>query len=494
MKTTNAIQRQVFLGVVLVCVALFLVYPGGLPAANGKAVETSNQARFADNGDGTVLDRQTGLMWLRNGQSTLGAIPWVEAGAFCNGLKFAGYSDWRLPTKDEMATIVDTNNQSPALPLTSPFENVVTFLDYWTQTDHTYGPGYAWALNLYYGKKKFLGKKKYAFAWPVRRMSVVLNVSEKSLPEDTGKGNWLSLDTKYARVHYLEPANLQVLGGVLDPTGVHSDVAVAMIGPRLDSLYLEVQALLDMRIKPGRFSLTVYPDRRQMKAALKQTLGEEEPRLAWYNPKKRAIFISADELSENILAHEMALAVIYQYMQVPPPRTTVKILAGYVDSQRKSLRSRLPLANAGAGVPAKAKAAVLDMTASPMTPTAPSPADTIAAKVQSWQAAWQNKQLEAYITHYHPEFVGSGRTLSTWKAHKARLNKKYQRITITITELKTNITGSRAFAWFKQQYTSDVYHSKGYKMLEFKKIEGEWKIFRETPSSAKPDNWPATTG
>ncbi len=61
------------------------------------------------------MARQTGLMWFKDGKSTMGAIPWKEAGGFCSGLKFAGYSDWRLPSKEELTTIVDTRNQSPAL-------------------------------------------------------------------------------------------------------------------------------------------------------------------------------------------------------------------------------------------------------------------------------------------------------------------------------------------------------------------------------------------
>ena len=293
-----------------------------------------------DQGDGTVLDQQTGLMWFKNGKSTMGAIAWEEAGAFCGGLKFAGYSDWRLPTKDEMATILDTHNQSPALPLKSPFENVVTFLDYWTETDHIYGPGYAWAVNLYYGRQKFLGKKKYAFAWPVRRTPGALNNLGAPVQPDKGTERWLSLKTKYARINYLERASLQALGRALNPLVVGSGGTAATIGSHLDTLFREVQTLLDMRTVTARFSLTVYADRQQMKAALKETLGEGQQRRAWYSHKQKTIFVSADQLSENVLAHEIAMAVIYQYMKVPPPRTTAKILAAYVDSQRKSRPGR----------------------------------------------------------------------------------------------------------------------------------------------------------
>ena len=345
MITTSAIRKRLVLSVIFLSAAFCLLSPG-LQAATGRQAETRNAARFVDNKDGTVLDRQTGLMWLKNGQSTLGAITWREAGAFCDGLKYAGYSDWRLPTKKEWATIIDASNQSPALPLKSPFENVVTFLDYWTGNEHTYGPGYVWAVNLYYGKKKFLGKKKYAFAWPVRYTADALNGSGKPFPEDAGAPQWFSLKTKYTIIHYSGRTSLNQFTQALAPLASDpingkrhdSDLASAKVGRRVDALFREVQTLLDMRKAMSRVSITVYDDRQQMETALQQTIGEGQQRRAWYSHKKNTISVCTDQLSEDILAHEMALAIIYQYMKVPPPRITAKILAGYVDKQRKSYR------------------------------------------------------------------------------------------------------------------------------------------------------------
>ncbi|MFQ5673545.1 MAG: DUF1566 domain-containing protein [Nitrospinales bacterium] len=68
--------------------------------------------RFVDNGDGTVMDRKTGLMWTRT--DTMNDLKkWVnyqEAGDYVRELKanrFAGYDDWRLPGRDEMLTLYD---------------------------------------------------------------------------------------------------------------------------------------------------------------------------------------------------------------------------------------------------------------------------------------------------------------------------------------------------------------------------------------------------
>jgi serine/threonine-protein kinase len=61
---------------------------------------------FRDQEDGTILDETTHLLWEKGGTPYPG--PWQEAHAHVNGLNrrcFAGYSDWRLPTVDELMSL-----------------------------------------------------------------------------------------------------------------------------------------------------------------------------------------------------------------------------------------------------------------------------------------------------------------------------------------------------------------------------------------------------
>jgi hypothetical protein len=63
---------------------------------------------FVDNGDGTITDRATGLMWQKSGSSR--AKLWKPARTYVKQLnedQFAGYSDWRLPTIEELASLVE---------------------------------------------------------------------------------------------------------------------------------------------------------------------------------------------------------------------------------------------------------------------------------------------------------------------------------------------------------------------------------------------------
>ena len=72
-------------------------------------VETLKES-FVDNGDQTVTSKEHGLMWVKT-DSMNDLKKWVnyqDSVDYVRGLnekKFAGYEDWRLPTRDEMPTL-----------------------------------------------------------------------------------------------------------------------------------------------------------------------------------------------------------------------------------------------------------------------------------------------------------------------------------------------------------------------------------------------------
>ncbi len=104
---------------------------------------------FADNGDGTIADRSTGLVWMQKDSGK--AMSWQEALEYAEGLEYAGYSDWRLPNAKELQHIVDYSRSpdttsSPAIdPIfeTTSITNEAGRRDYpcfWTSTTHLDGP------------------------------------------------------------------------------------------------------------------------------------------------------------------------------------------------------------------------------------------------------------------------------------------------------------------------------------------------------------------
>lgn len=96
---------------------------------------------FVDNGDGTISDHATGLMWQKGDSGTTNN--WEQALAYAEGLELAGYRDWRLPNAKELQSIVDYT-RSPmtsgtAAIDTNYFDVTETESFYWTSTTHLDG-------------------------------------------------------------------------------------------------------------------------------------------------------------------------------------------------------------------------------------------------------------------------------------------------------------------------------------------------------------------
>jgi len=136
-------------------------------AVRGGQPESSD--RFVVNGDGTVTDKSTGLMWEQktfdggdNDKSDTysweGALAWVQG---LNDASFLGYDDWRLPTHKELQSIVDYRKSIPAIDKNF-FSNTVSS-DYWSST--TSGAGNAaWRVSFTTGTVNGTLAKSAAYA------------------------------------------------------------------------------------------------------------------------------------------------------------------------------------------------------------------------------------------------------------------------------------------------------------------------------------------
>jgi hypothetical protein len=109
--------------------------------------QTGSLGHLVINGDGTVSDAFTGLMWQQTG--TESEMTWEAAVSYGEGLSLAGYADWRLPNLKELRSIVDYSVYSPATDATS-FPNTVSSY-YWSSTTYAYKTGDAWLIYFYLG-------------------------------------------------------------------------------------------------------------------------------------------------------------------------------------------------------------------------------------------------------------------------------------------------------------------------------------------------------
>jgi arylsulfatase A-like enzyme len=92
---------------------------------------TIHPQSFTDNGNGTITDNVTGLMWQKtdNGEST-----WETAVSNAAGITTGGFTDWRLPTPSELFSIFN-NNANPALNTTFFPNNPGGAAEYWWSSD-----------------------------------------------------------------------------------------------------------------------------------------------------------------------------------------------------------------------------------------------------------------------------------------------------------------------------------------------------------------------
>ena len=66
--------------------------------------------RFVKNSNGTVTDNKTGLMWAAKDNGT--PISWMDAQSYCKDYSGGGFTDWRMPTLDELSGLYDPNEKN----------------------------------------------------------------------------------------------------------------------------------------------------------------------------------------------------------------------------------------------------------------------------------------------------------------------------------------------------------------------------------------------
>ena len=107
-----------------------------------------NLENYTDNGDGTVIDNVTGLVWQQTFPS--GTYEQTAAITYCASLNLGGYGDWRLPSLVELLSILDTDVWNPSLN-TTYFPGPYATPYFWTSTPYAAGGGSAWVIYFVYG-------------------------------------------------------------------------------------------------------------------------------------------------------------------------------------------------------------------------------------------------------------------------------------------------------------------------------------------------------
>lgn len=149
--------------------------------------KTDCTGRYEDNGDGTVTDCRSGLIWLKDA-NCFGWGIWSDvttwtaslADGICGLTDESHAGDWRLPTKIElMAMVASGKKQGFGYPVITNSAGTSKWVEgdsfkgiqshfYWTSTSHPSGNQFAWTVSLVYGNVWGWNKTATYYAWPVR--------------------------------------------------------------------------------------------------------------------------------------------------------------------------------------------------------------------------------------------------------------------------------------------------------------------------------------
>jgi len=136
--------------------------------------------RFTDNGDGSIRDNLTGLVWLKNA-NCFGKLNWAAALAAANALtngqcgltdgSIAG--DWHLPNRRELMSLLDIQYESPALSNASGTGkwqegNIFTGVQLDRYSVSTTTGLYTWSVTFKDGTSQVAGQSNLLYVWPVR--------------------------------------------------------------------------------------------------------------------------------------------------------------------------------------------------------------------------------------------------------------------------------------------------------------------------------------
>ena len=137
---------------------IFLIHSGDTAMANYQA-----QAANRNVEPKTVSDSNSGLEWQ---VKEPGKKTWNRADKYCKNVKIAGKTDWRLPTLEELESLIEYLKSNPAVRK-NDFGHIRSTY-YWASSSSDNNTDRAWLMFFYSGQVKFLYKSSNAYMRCVR--------------------------------------------------------------------------------------------------------------------------------------------------------------------------------------------------------------------------------------------------------------------------------------------------------------------------------------
>src|SRR3972149_1865130 len=141
--------------------------------------------------------------------------------------------------------------------------------------------------------------------------------------------------TQYSTIYYSDDKYFydftRKIGSGLQLFSEGQEKNPALAKNRVDRIVEQVQKILEMYPPEFHFKIYIYPSYKELKLIYMGIGNLGKSPIAFYNHKAKAVYVSLVDITDGVLAHEIAHAVINSSFAVPPPARMQEILAQYVD-------------------------------------------------------------------------------------------------------------------------------------------------------------------
>ncbi len=134
---------------------------------------------------------------------------------------------------------------------------------------------------------------------------------------------------KYQTDEHLRNFTFRIGGFKFTSEGLDDNPANVKI--KVDDVMGKVQSILDMHPADLHISILLYPDHSTLDRIFRQFTSTGNTPIAFYSHKTKSIYVDISSVTDGVLGHEIAHAVINFYFVTPPPAKMQEILAQYVD-------------------------------------------------------------------------------------------------------------------------------------------------------------------
>lgn len=107
------------------------------------------------------------------------------------------------------------------------------------------------------------------------------------------------------------------------------------LSDKFDAIFNKAQDILDMYPAKIHVAINIYKNQEELNRAYEEFFNEPNKAISFYIYKTNTIYTIESQLTENILAHEMAHCIIDHYFVILPPKKIQEMLAVYVDVHLK---------------------------------------------------------------------------------------------------------------------------------------------------------------